>query len=178
MQLPPVRPLLRLVGAGVLAAGLALALVPAATAAPARPGRHHRHACRDLSVSLGAPQGAAGSSYWNIRFRNVGTRRCTLSGFPRVVYTDAAGHRTGTPAGHQLGARTVHLAPGAVAVAALQVPDAGNFPVRRCRATDVTGLRITVSGRHHRVAFASRVCTTRAGRAYLMPYRRVHHSHR
>ncbi len=173
-------PVARLATAGVLAVGLALALVPPAQAVPdARPTiRHHRpSSCRSLALSRSRPQGAAGSSYWTIRLRNTGGSTCRLRGFPRLVYLNAGHRRVGVRAGHlPMAVHTVRLRAGRVAVVVLQVPDPGNFPPRRCRPTNAAALRLTAAGRRYRVPFLQRVCTTRAGRAYESPYR-LHRTH-
>ena len=47
---------------------------------------------RDLTVSVDDAQGAAGSTYRNVVFRNGGEQACFLRGFPGVSAADAAGN--------------------------------------------------------------------------------------
>ena len=44
-----------------------------------------------LTIAVGAPDGAAGTVYRTIVFRNGGPRTCTLKGYPGVAAADAAG---------------------------------------------------------------------------------------
>src|SRR5580698_837247 len=84
-----------------------------------------------LTVTLGASQGTAGSVIETIEFTNNGSSNCTLYGYPGVslqggspvAQIGAAAARTTTTA-----ASLVTLIPGAVANALLQVTVAGNYP--------------------------------------------------
>ena len=53
-----------------------------------------------LSVSLGRPEGAAGSLYQPIKFTNTGHGSCALRGYPGVSVLDSRHHRIGAPATH------------------------------------------------------------------------------
>jgi hypothetical protein len=102
-----------------------------------------------LTVSLGASQGTAGSVIETIDFTNNGSSNCTLYGYPGVSL------QGGTPAA-QIGAAAardtnsvaslVTLAPGAVANAALQVTVAGNYPTSTCNPAPATSLLIYPPG--------------------------------
>jgi hypothetical protein len=98
-----------------------------------------------LSGSIGSSQGAAGSVYVNVVFKNTGSLPCTLAGYPGVSF--AAGspaHQVGQPADHnaQVTPSTVTLLPNGHAYAVLQVGDAGNYPAGTCTPTKTTALRV------------------------------------
>jgi hypothetical protein len=63
------------------------------TAAPALGGSQTNRSCleRNVSVSLGASFGAAGTSIQLIVFRNRGTSTCTVEGYPSVTLTGSGG---------------------------------------------------------------------------------------
>lgn len=48
-----------------------------------------------LSVSLGQPQGTAGTSYTDVILTNTGSGSCTLAGYPAVFLTDSGGATIG-----------------------------------------------------------------------------------
>jgi hypothetical protein len=86
--------------------------------------------CRlsELAMTAGMGDGAAGSVYQPILFRNSGTRSCQLQGYPGVAAMSAAGTqasqavRTASLAGSGLPA-TVTLTPGSVASAVVRGSD-------------------------------------------------------
>jgi len=45
-----------------------------------------------------APNGAAGTIYYPVEFTNVGSKPCTLTGFPGVSAVNSADHQVGKPA--------------------------------------------------------------------------------
>lgn len=102
-----------------------------------------------LKVTLGPPNGAAGSTYMSIDFTNTTSATCSLYGYPGV---SLAG---GTPAA-QIGAAaarnpaaapsTVELQPGGVAHATLQVTQAGNYPSSTCDPGPATTLVVYPPG--------------------------------
>jgi hypothetical protein len=100
-----------------------------------------------LTVTLGAGNGAAGSTYFLLNFLNRGTVMCTLNGYPGASYVTgsagtqvgAAASRVATPGATQ---QTVQLAPGASAHATLREINVANFPTATCTPTPVDGLRI------------------------------------
>ncbi len=89
-------------------------------------------ACRtaSLSVSLGGPNGSAGSTHYGLTFHNSGSAACTLYGYPGVSFLDAAGHQIGAPAQRQTGitSATVTLAASGDAYSSLAVTDPGIPP--------------------------------------------------
>lgn len=106
-------------------------------------------ACKtgQLVATLGNPNGAAGSTYYELTFANLGSA-CTLSGFPGVSAVNVKGAQLGSPATRSGGAvKTVTLKAAtaetfSTASATLRVVDAGNFPSTKCRQTLAAGLRI------------------------------------
>lgn len=116
-----------------------------ATSNPNAAGGPPACASADLHASLGAAQGAAGSTYQVIDFTNLGSAPCTLYGYPGV---SLAG---GTPVA-QIGAAadrdpTSHAALVTVpahgtANALLRVVDALNFPTASCSPVTSTYLQI------------------------------------
>ncbi|MFF4560557.1 DUF4232 domain-containing protein [Streptomyces sp. NPDC001435] len=70
-------------------------------------------AVKDLYLSMGRAEGAAGSLYQPIRFTNTSTSKCALRGYPGVSVLDTA-HRQIGPAATRSGSPygTVTLAPG------------------------------------------------------------------
>lgn len=115
------------------------------TQTPTTPAGPAACATRDLQAKLGPGQGAAGSSYIAIDFKNIGTTTCTLYGYPGVSLAggspiaqigQAADENPATPR------RLVTLAPGAVANALLRIVNAGNFPASRCQPVPSTYLQI------------------------------------
>jgi hypothetical protein len=82
--------------------------------------------CRtaNLSVSLGPPNGAAGTIYYEIAFRNDSASTCVLYGYPGVSFLDRSNEQIGAPVQRNTQPHTtVSLAPGATAYAALGVTD-------------------------------------------------------
>jgi hypothetical protein len=106
--------------------------------------------CRssDLTVSLGATEGAAGSVYRVLVFTNRGSRSCELLGFPGVSYVAGDdGHQVG-PAAARDGDRgeSVSIAPGRTASAQLRQVNVANFDAAVCQPTPVRGLRVYPPG--------------------------------
>lgn len=107
--------------------------------------------CRtaDLAVTLGQPEGTAGSMYEPLSFTNKGAGSCTLYGYPGVSFVTAgSGDQVGTPAARnpQHPARTVILSPGDSADAIVQVVDHGNYGADQCKAQAVSGFRVYPPG--------------------------------
>jgi Protein of unknown function (DUF4232) len=86
---------------------------------------------------------AAGSTYFQLRFTNLGPA-CTLRGFPGVSAVDLAGRQLGRPASRDrsVSSRAVTLTPGASAKAVLRLTNVHNFPQSACRPASAAGLRV------------------------------------
>jgi hypothetical protein len=98
-----------------------------------------------LSAVIGTSQGAAGSVYVNVVFKNTGSQPCTLTGYPGVSL--GAGNpvaQVGQPAARSPQATPIKLTliPGAHAYAVVQVGDAHNWPSGTCEPTTTSYLRI------------------------------------
>jgi hypothetical protein len=112
------------------------------TSAPSGPGPCPT---RYLKLKLGLAQGAAGSVYQVIEFKNIGPSACTLYGYPGV---SLAGGSPITQIGRAASEnptpprKLVTLAPHAVANALLQVVEAGNYPPSKCHPKQASYLQI------------------------------------
>jgi hypothetical protein len=128
-----------------------------------------------LGAHLGLSEGAAGTTYQVVRFRNHGSSACTLDGFPRFVYINAVGSQIGYAAQPTGTHHAVTIRPGHVAVGALGIPAYQNFPRARCHPRHATAIRVTAPGthKHHTVALSVTVCTTTFGRSTSLAVR--HH---
>jgi hypothetical protein len=125
--------------------------VPPTTGAHASPPPAGTAACASsgLHVSLGAANGAAGSIYYPIDFRNVSGAACSLYGYPGVSFVAApgAGQLGGAAARNStFGPSLVTLAPGAVAHASVQVVVAQSYPVSLCKPVTAHYLRVYPPG--------------------------------
>jgi hypothetical protein len=100
---------------------------------------------RYLHGATGLTQGAAGSSYVVITFKNLDNVPCTLYGFPGVAL--AAGTPVtdvGQPSTENMttARELVTLKPGGYANATLRIVDAGNFPPSACTQVKTTWLAV------------------------------------
>ncbi|MFJ7624478.1 DUF4232 domain-containing protein, partial [Rhodococcus erythropolis] len=97
----------------------------------------------ELNVTLGQPNGAAGSVELPVVFTNTGGRTCTLDGFPGVSYvTGASGSEVGAAAGRSGSGSLVSLAPGSAATSLVRATNVENYPADQCGVTDVAGLKV------------------------------------
>ena len=130
------------------------------TALPVAP----RCSASALSMNLGASNGAAGTIYHALVFRNISARACVVTGIPMVRALRAlsgvsyVGLRAKAEkvAGYGL---PIRLAPGARASAALGVGQTGNWPSATCAPAPAAGIAVTVSGARKVVALKFSVCT-------------------
>lgn len=132
------------------AAPTTVTVTDTATATPTSAARTPGGPCAitDLGVTLGAPEGAAGSSYSALTFTNTSFTSCTVSGFPTVAYVTGADSTQVGAVAAQDGAKgaAVTLKPGQSAAAQLQQVTVQNFPEDVCKLTDVTGLKVSLPG--------------------------------
>lgn len=100
---------------------------------------------RYLNGSTGLSQGAMGSTYVVIRFKNLDNVSCTLYGFPGVALaggtpvTDIGLPSTENP---QTARELVTLQPGGYAYATLQIGHAVNYPTSVCKPRKATWLAV------------------------------------
>jgi hypothetical protein len=102
-------------------------------------------ATRDLKVTVGVAQGAAGSVYQVIDFTNIGTASCSLYGYPGVALAGGSPvTQIGAAASRspQTAPSLVSLAPGKVANTLLRITQAQNYPTSKCNPTASTFLQI------------------------------------
>jgi len=125
---------------------------------------------RDLTGSVGTPQGTAGGLVLAIAFKNLKATPCTLSGYPRVA--QAAGNpvtNIGQPAAEDTSTpRTlVTLPPGGFASARLKIASAANYLAATCRPVKATWLEVIPPNQRTplHISFGSTACQ---GTARLM----------
>jgi Domain of unknown function (DUF4232) len=102
-------------------------------------------ATRDLKVTVGVAQGAAGSVYQVIDFTNIGTASCSLYGYPGIALAGGTPvTQIGTAASRspQAAPALVSLAPGSVANTLLRITQAQNYPTSKCNPMASTYLQI------------------------------------
>jgi len=100
---------------------------------------------RYLNGSVSHEQGAAGSTYLDLVFKNLNNQACTLYGYPGVSF--GAGtpvNQVGQPADRNpaVSVTTVTLQPGGYAYAVLQIGGAENYPSATCQPTPTTYLQV------------------------------------
>ena len=122
-------------------------------------------ATRDLKVSVGTSQGAAGSIYQVIDFTNTSGAACTLFGYPGVALAGGTPvTQIGAAAARSTGssARLVTLAPGKTANAVLRITQAANYPESRCMPKASTHLQIYPPNETTRVylAYKATACSS------------------
>jgi hypothetical protein len=118
-----------------------------ASPGPTTPGGSAPAACptRSLSVKAGGSEGAAGSVYQTLDFRNISAASCTLYGFPGVALAGGSPvKQIGLAAAedHSSPRQLITLAPGAVASALLRIVQAANYPPSRCDLVNASYLQI------------------------------------
>ena len=113
-------------------------------ASPAKQASTSRCHTGDLKLSLGEGDGAAGTGYTPLIFKNVSGRTCTLYGFPGVSWVagndgqQVNGGFTRTDAAKD----TITLTAGGVAHATLATHDVGFYDAAQCKPVSVRGLRV------------------------------------
>ena len=100
---------------------------------------------RDLTASVGSPQGFAAGLQIVIMFKNLGKAPCTLNGYPTVA--QAAGTpatKIGHPSTEDPGAprMLVTLPPNGVASAMLRIADSLHYPAGTCKPVKATWLEV------------------------------------
>jgi hypothetical protein len=102
-------------------------------------------ATRDLQVTTGPTQGAAGSVYVILLFTNTSGSTCTLYGYPGVALANGSPvKQVGLPAERTAShpVRVVTLHSGGVANAVLRIVEAGNFPAPDCDMVRTSWLQV------------------------------------
>src|SRR5262245_29389213 len=130
------------VATGAVSSASTIAGAPAATARAAQPPGC---ATRNLVVWLDTNGDAgAGSVHYELEFTNLSRSSCVLRGYPGVSAVDLVGRRLGAPASRNASnpVRSIVVAPGGNASAALKIANTDVFPSPRCRSTTAAGLRV------------------------------------
>jgi hypothetical protein len=88
--------------------------------------------------------GAAGSSYYTLKFTNFSGHTCSLAGYPGVSGVGIVGGQLGSAASRDSvhAVRTISLRNHATASATLRIVDVGNYPNSRCHRVTAAGLRV------------------------------------
>ena len=90
-----------------------------------------------------AGNGAAGSSYYQLKFTNLSGHTCTMIGYPGVSGVNLANAQLGSAASRSTTSHhSLTLANGATVSAQLRIGDAGNFQSSACHMTTAAGLRV------------------------------------
>lgn len=107
-----------------------------------------RCVANQLTMTVGAPSGAAGSVYMELTFTNTSASPCTLYGYSGASFADSpGGAKVGATAERRPGRlETVTLGPPDTAHETLQVVNAQDYPLRpapvQCGAVQVSVLRV------------------------------------
>jgi hypothetical protein len=150
-------------GSGATSAGTA----PSATPASANANDQALPSCLSsgLRLTRGTTGAAAGSTYIQIEFTNTSGVTCTLAGYPGVALTksQAPGSQVGASASKAATrpATLVTLAPGATAVAQVQLVDVLNYPTAKCVPASASYLQVYPPGQTMPLylPFTARACT-------------------
>jgi hypothetical protein len=119
-----------------------------------------------LRVSFGQTQGAAGTIYTAILFKNLSRTSCTLTGFPGLSFLDAHGKQVGPAAARDpRPVRTLTIAPGKTIFSSMGIAEAANYPTSMCKPATATKARIYPPGNTASVVLAVpggsvSICTT------------------
>lgn len=100
-----------------------------------------------LKVSLGAPNGAAGTVFYPLTFVNTSKLSCTLRGYPGVSAVTSSGKQIGSPASQiSMGYKTITLLAGKSASATVGIVETGNFSPSQCAPVTAVGLKVFAPG--------------------------------
>jgi hypothetical protein len=149
------------------AGGLVAAAGPGATESVASAATVGSCASSQVTVSHGAPQGTAGTTYVPIIFTNTGAK-CAIWGVPAIQPVAGSAHRAVGPLAHSLsmGEMPVRhlLAKGRSVSVAFGVVDTGNFTPSTCVARSANGVIVTLDSfvRPTYVHLPIAVCTKRS----------------
>lgn len=141
---------------------------PSISPTPLAAGCKSKH----LKLSIGAGQGAAGSSYQPIVFTNTGSTPCSLFGYPGVSFLDTSGNQIGVAAIRAHGSKqAVTLAPGGTASALLQIPDPGVYAPAQCAPANAAELKVFPPNQTAslEVVDSTAICTTKRAASKVRP---------
>jgi hypothetical protein len=132
--------------------------------------------CRtaDLKVSLGAGEGAAGSTYFPLVIKNVSSKPCHTGGFGGVsLVFKPQGSPIGAPADRtqQGSAKPIVLQPGQTASATIQLTDAQNFSTAKCKPAEAAGFRVYPPNETHSAFVAHKTLACTSAKVHLLTLR-------
>ena len=163
---------LALVAAAIVVYPLAASAIAGGRSA-ARAAVASRPACatRNLVLWLDTNgEASAGSVHYELELTNLSGHACVLRGYPGVSAVNLTGRPLGAPAARDahIAVRTIVLASGRSASAALQIADTDVFDSTACRSTTAAGLRVFPPNQTTSkvVPFPFRACS-RPGPTYL-----------
>ena len=100
-----------------------------------------------LKVSLGQPNGTAGTTFYPLKFVNTSKLGCTLRGYPGVSAVTDSGKQIGSPASAIPSSyKTVTLLSGKSASAVVGIVETGNFAPSQCAPVPAAGLKVFAPG--------------------------------
>jgi Protein of unknown function (DUF4232) len=100
-----------------------------------------------LKVSLGPPNGAAGTVFYPLKFVNTGRLGCTLRGYPGVSAVTGSGKQIGGPASEITSSyKTVTLLAGKSVSAPVGIVETGDFSPSQCAPVTAAGLKVIPPG--------------------------------
>jgi Protein of unknown function (DUF4232) len=160
-----IRPGRRMTAAVALACG-ALVLPAVALASPSGARATAVPSCRNSTIYVWlalAPSGALGTTYYPIEFTNLGSRACTLRGFPGVSAITKLDRQLGPAAGRfQSAVRTITLKPNQSAHANLGIVTDGT--IAGCHNATAFGLAVyppNLTGKQFIQSFTFPACTNK-----------------
>jgi hypothetical protein len=100
-----------------------------------------------LKVSLGSPNGAAGTVFYPLKFVNTGKLGCTLRGYPSVSAVTGNGKQIGSPASQISSSyKTLTLLSGKRVSAPVGIVETGDFSSSQCAPVTAAGLKVFPPG--------------------------------
>jgi hypothetical protein len=103
---------------------------------------------QQLQLTAGQQNGAAGTIYQHMSFKNIGNQACAIGGFPTAFLYGTDGYALGRAAAANSNPAPMALTinPGESAYTVLGYPQAGNFPPGNCSGAKSTALKLYVPG--------------------------------
>jgi Protein of unknown function (DUF4232) len=158
----------RLVAAAVACVALGVPAVALASSTARSVAATPQCTAADTLVWLAlAPNGAAGTIYYPVEFTNIGSTKCTLSGFPGVAAIGKSGKKLGPAATRvKVTAHTITLKPHQTANALLGISD---VKTSTCHAT-AFGLQVYPPNQKSKQIVSSFTFAACAHGSYLSVY--------
>ena len=127
-----------------------------------------------MKVTLGAAEGAAGSTFVPVRMTNTSGRPCRTGGFGGVsLVISPRSEPVGAPADRvqQDTAKPIVLKPGGHADATLRITEAGSSPSAKCHPTPTQGLRVYPPNETHAAYVPHRATACASTKVHLLELR-------